>query len=131
VDAPPIPHILQRGYLVDPEYSHWALIRASQAFRMLYNRSIVWQLAGRQLQVIKALMTGGAGSGSSTGAGGLAKKGNIGGGLAGARVLMTPMMFAAVRPDRMIIKRMAARLKGAEVEGIDYEDADNLQADDT
>lgn len=131
VDTETIPQLLQQGYLADPEYSHWALIRASQAFRMLYNRTIVWRLAGRQLQVIKALMTGGSGSGPGGQAGGQAKKSNAGGGLDGARVMMTPMTFAAMRPDRKIIKRMAARLKGAEVEGIDYEDADNLYADDT
>ncbi|KJR81489.1 RNA-dependent RNA polymerase [Sporothrix schenckii 1099-18] len=122
--AETIPQILQQGYLADPEYSHWALIRASQAFRMLYRRSIVWKLAGRQLQVIKALMSGGGGGGAS-------KKSNIGGGLSGARVLTTPMTFAAMRPDRKIIKRMAARLQGAEVEGIDYVDDDNQFGDDT
>ncbi|KAL1900112.1 hypothetical protein Sste5346_002420 [Sporothrix stenoceras] len=127
VDAETIPQLLQQGYLADPEYSHWALIRASQAFRMLYNRTIVWKLAGRQLQVIKALMTGG----SCNGTAGQTKKINAGGGLDGARVMMTPMTFAVMRPDRKIIQHMAARLKGVEVEGIDYEDADNLYADDT
>ncbi|CAK7224138.1 hypothetical protein SBRCBS47491_005446 [Sporothrix bragantina] len=114
VDAETIPWILQQGYLADREYSLWALIRASQAFRMLYQRDIVWRLAGRQLQITKAMMTG-----------------HEHNGLGGAKVLMTPLSFAAMRPDRKMIKRMTARMQGAEVAGIDYEDDDNLFADDT
>ncbi|CAK7233064.1 hypothetical protein SCUCBS95973_008468 [Sporothrix curviconia] len=113
VDAETIPWLLQQGYLADREYSLWALIRASQAFRMLYRRGIVWRLAGRQLQMIKAMMTGHGHNG-----------------LGGAKVLMTPLTFAAMRPDRKIIKRMTARMQGAEVAGIDYADDDNLFADD-
>ncbi|CAK7200250.1 hypothetical protein SEUCBS139899_002941 [Sporothrix eucalyptigena] len=115
VNAETIPWILKQGYLADPEYSLWAIIRASQAFRMLYRKGpIVWRLAGRQLQVIKALMTGQKHSG-----------------LGGAKVLMTPTMFASVRPSHKIIGRMTARMQGGEVAGIDDDDDDNLFADDT
>lgn len=107
-EAETVLRILQQGYLADREYSLWALIRASQAFRMLYHREIVWRLAGRQLQAIKAMMTGGSHNG-----------------LGGAKVSVTPLMFAALKPDRKIIKRMAARLQGAEVAGIDNADDDD------
>ncbi|CAK7264606.1 hypothetical protein SEPCBS57363_001160 [Sporothrix epigloea] len=104
-EAETIPCILRQGYLADREYSLWALIRASQAFRMLYHREIVWRLAGRQLQAIKAMMTGRSHNG-----------------LGGAKVSVTPLMYAALKPDRKIIKRMTARLQGAEVAGSDNAD---------
>jgi hypothetical protein len=46
----------QPGFLV-PEISHWELLKASLAFK-LYHRTLpkfLWQIAGRQLQFIKAL----------------------------------------------------------------------------
>ncbi|EPE06898.1 rna-dependent rna polymerase [Ophiostoma piceae UAMH 11346] len=129
-----IPSLLQQDYLGDPVYSQWALIRASQTFRMLHKRrcKLTWDLAGRQLQVIKAMATK-----TSTSA-----NPNADNGTAGAKVMMTPLMFAASKPDRKVIKRMTARLTASSLSAGDvYEhdgdlfyDADDgfqLFADDT
>ncbi len=119
-----IPAMLEQAYLADPDYSQWALLRASQTFRMFYNQNptFLWRLAGRQLQFIKALMSSDR-SGSNS-CGGRSRMSNNGG-LGGAKVLMTPMMFATVRPDRKIINQITARELRAYNDGLDPDDDEN------
>ncbi|KAL1859561.1 hypothetical protein Daus18300_009562 [Diaporthe australafricana] len=81
--------LLQDG-LVVPELSQWELLKASLAFK-LYSRHgrFVWQIAGRQLQAIKALST----SSKAPGA---------------VPVVVVPNMYAALKPDNTYIKRLVA-----------------------
>lgn len=81
--------LLQDG-LVHPELSQWELLKASLAFR-LYSRQgrFVWQMAGRQLQAIKALSTGSKGAGI-------------------VPFIVVPNMYAALKPDNTYIKRLMA-----------------------
>ncbi|OAA56359.1 RNA-dependent RNA polymerase [Niveomyces insectorum RCEF 264] len=111
-----VARLLEQPYLRDAECSQWAILRASQAFLMFYNKRprLVWRLGGRQLQIIKASMSGAGGGGTN-----------------GARVLMTPLAYAASRPDKKMIRRMTAHLRGDEVEGIDYDTYDDFFEDDT
>lgn len=71
-----------------PELGRWALLRASYAYKQHHHRQrFVWQMAGRQLQHLKAR----AASGSSS-------------------VLVAPHMYAALRTDNVYIKRLMARV---------------------
>ncbi|KAH8898223.1 hypothetical protein GQ53DRAFT_742330 [Thozetella sp. PMI_491] len=91
--------LLEQQYLPDTEMSHWALLKASTAFKLYYNKSnkFVWQIAGRQLAMIKAMMT----------------KGD------GVPVLAMPLMYAALMPDKRFVKQYVAKLEGS---GSDYMD---------
>lgn len=81
--------LLQEG-LVHPELSQWELIKASLAFKLHSRGSrFVWQMAGRQLQAIKALSTGSRGPGA-------------------VPVIVIPNMYAALKPDNTYIKRLMA-----------------------
>jgi hypothetical protein len=90
--------LLQQPYLNDPELSQWALLKASTTFKLYYAKSnkFVWQMAGRQLQFMKALMCSG---------------GN------GVPVLAVPSMYAALKPDGRFIKQVVAMMDG---EGSQY-----------
>lgn len=81
--------LLQDG-LVHPELSQWELLKASLAFKLYSRRGrFVWQMAGRQLQAIKALSTGSKGAGM-------------------VPVIVVPNMYAALKPDNTYIKRLMA-----------------------
>lgn len=74
--------------LVAPELGPWELLKASFAFRQHHRRRFVWQMAGRQLQHIKALSV-----------------------VAGApSVLVASNMYAALRTDNAYVKRLMARI---------------------
>lgn len=76
--------------LVHPELSQWELVKASLAFKLYSGKGrFVWQMAGRQLQAIKAL---------SIRPGGFVK----------APVVVVPNMYAALKPDNTYIKRLMA-----------------------
>ncbi|KAG8168343.1 hypothetical protein KVR01_001092 [Diaporthe batatas] len=76
--------------VVHPELSQWELVKASLAFKLYSGKGrFVWQVAGRQLQAIKALST-------------------RSGGLGNAPVVVVPNMYAALKPDNTYIKRLMA-----------------------
>lgn len=83
-------HFLLQDGLVHPELSQWELAKASLAFK-LYSRHgrFVWQMAGRQLQAIKALSTGSRAVGN-------------------VPIVVVPNMYAALKPDNTYIKRLLA-----------------------
>ena len=77
--------MLRQDHLKDPETSQWALLKASTAFHHYHKRGrFVWQMAGRQLQFMKARMKG------------------------GPITAMTPSMYACIRPDNKYIKQAVA-----------------------
>ncbi|KAI3396950.1 hypothetical protein diail_11563 [Diaporthe ilicicola] len=81
--------LLQDG-LVVPELSQWELLKASLAFKLYSHQGrFVWQMAGRQLQAIKALSMSSRGPGY-------------------APVVVVPNMYAALKPDNTYIKRLMA-----------------------
>lgn len=81
--------LLQDG-LVHPELSQWELVKASLAFKLYSSQGrFVWQMAGRQLQAIKALSTGSR------------SVGNV-------PIVVVPNMYAALKPDNAYIKRLMA-----------------------
>lgn len=90
--------LLQDG-LVHPELSQWQLLKASLAFK-LYSRwgRFTWQMAGRQLQAIKALSTNSKEPGT-------------------VPIVIVPNMYAALRPDNTYIKRLMASEEEEEREG--------------
>lgn len=89
-----------RGLLDDDarDLGLWELLKASWAFRHHHQRRFVWQMAGRQLQAIKAL---------SAQPNGLLVSGD------GVPVPVVPNMYAALKPDSTYIKRLIA------LEGVD------------
>ena len=86
--------LLEQSYLPDLELSHWALLKASTVFKFYYKKSpkFVWQMAGRQLAMIKAMMTRGD----------------------GVPTLSTPLMYAALVPDKKFVMQLTARMEGFE-----------------
>lgn len=81
---------LRPGGVVHPELSQWELVKASLAFKLYSGRGrFVWQMAGRQLQAVKALSTRSSGFGN-------------------APVVVVPNMYAALKPDNTYIKRLMA-----------------------
>ncbi|RYP61936.1 hypothetical protein DL771_009943 [Monosporascus sp. 5C6A] len=112
---------LQQPGTHPPELSQWQLLKASLTFREFHyaNAKFVWRIAGRQLQFIKALRTGGHGGGPP--------------------VPVVPHLYAALRPDNKYIKRVVARDDGggvsepaegpAEGEEVDeFEDLSDLES---
>ncbi|KUI72631.1 putative RNA-dependent RNA polymerase SHL2 [Cytospora mali] len=83
--------LLQDG-LVVPELSQWELVKASWAYKHYHHQRpyvgrFVWQMAGRQLQAIKALAVQSRPAGDAV------------------PILVVPNMYAALRPDNTYIKR--------------------------
>jgi len=106
--------LLEQRYLADrggAGTSHWALLKASTAFRLYYktNPKFVWQMAGCQLAFIKAQMSPGGGGGE------------------GVPLLMTPLMYAGSVPDGRFVKQFIARLEG---DGSEYPDLDDGEGED-
>lgn len=106
-DAEPSVVGLVRGFLGEDDdvkvtslvadLSVWELLKASFAFKLHHQKRFVWQVAGRQLQAIKALSAGGGGEG-----GGLFPAGD------GVPVPVVANMYAALKPDNTYIKRLMA-----------------------
>lgn len=91
--------LVQDG-LVHPELSQWELVKASLAFKLYSGKGrFVWQMAGRQLQAIKALSARSRGLGN-------------------APVVVVPNMYAALKPDNTYIKRLMASEEEEEQEGV-------------
>lgn len=82
--------LLQRDSVV-PELSNWELLKASFVFKQHHHRRLVWQLAGRQLQALKALAAARCSFSSAS-----------------PPVLVTASMYAALKPDNTYIKRLRA-----------------------
>ncbi|KAK3322996.1 RNA dependent RNA polymerase-domain-containing protein [Apodospora peruviana] len=99
--------LLEQAHLPDPELSTWALLKASTAFKMYYNNNyrFVWQMAGRQLAFIKALMV---------------SRGDD------VPALSTALMYAGMAPDRKFVKQYTARLDG---DGSQYPDPEDAAAE--
>lgn len=94
--------LLQDG-LVVPELSQWELLKASWTLKHHYGRGrFAWQLAGRQLQAIKALAVR---SRTPAGGGG----GGGGGGGSAVPIAVVPSIYAALKPDNTYIRRLMAR----------------------
>ena len=76
-----------------PDLSQWQLLKASMTFKTFHSRhtKFAWQIAGRQLQFIKALRSGAG---------------------VGAPIFIVPRLYAALRPDNKYIKRIVARAEG-------------------
>lgn len=97
---------LEQPYLANREgASYWALLKASTAFKTYYRTSpkFVWQIAGRQLALIKAQMTS----------------------REQAPLLVTPLMYAASAPDGKFVKQYVARL---DLEGSEYLDPNGAES---
>lgn len=81
--------------LVAPDLTKWELLKASFAFRYYHESRFVWQMAGRQLQAIKALA--------------VRSKDGVGHGTGlPVPVVVVPNMYVALRPDTTYIKRLMA-----------------------
>ena len=109
------PHLIGtvRAFLLQPETHHpdltqWQLLKASMTFKMFHrtHTTFTWQVAGRQLQFIKALKPS-----ADVSAGADAR---VYGRESSARapVLVVPGLYAALRPDNKYIKRIIARVDG-------------------
>lgn len=98
---------MARKFLVEDsstvqDLGRWELLKASWAFKLHHERRFVWQMAGRQLQAIKALAR--------------RKDGE----LSPAETVPVPVvsnMYAALKPDNTYIKRLLA---------MDDEDGDDV-----
>lgn len=86
--------ILHEDRLVS-DLGQWELLKASWAFKHHHRRRFVWQMAGRQLQAIKALSVKCDSHGNPLLA-------------AGAPIPVITNMYAALRPDNTYIKRLMA-----------------------
>lgn len=74
------------------DLSRWELVKASWSFKHYHRSRFVWQMAGRQLQTIKALAANSGGPFSTP----------------NAPVLVASNMYAALKPDNTYIKRLVA-----------------------
>ncbi|KAF3760044.1 hypothetical protein M406DRAFT_270014, partial [Cryphonectria parasitica EP155] len=90
--------LMESGWTV-AELSRWELLKASFAFKHYHRRRFVWQMAGRQLQAIKALSVRCDGAVSSQQQ--QQQQENV-------PILVTSNMYAALKPDNTYIKRLVA-----------------------
>lgn len=89
---------MARKFLIDAsstvqELDRWELLKASWAFKQHHERRFVWQMAGRQLQAIKALTS---------------RNGVLQPSEEGFPVPVISNMYAALKPDNTYIKRLLA-----------------------
>ncbi|KAJ0383438.1 hypothetical protein COL922a_010480 [Colletotrichum nupharicola] len=89
------------------EHTTWALIRASTAFKYWYKRksTLLWRMAGKQLQRIKAMTT--------------ASRDKV-------PVTVVPHIYAALRPDNKFITQAVPKMKedGSEYPGLESDGED-------
>lgn len=94
--------LLQEGLIV-PELSQWELLKASWTLKQYYSRGrFPWQMAGRQLQTIKALAVRSRNPGEAV------------------PIVVVPSIYAALKPDSTYIKRLMAREDDDEDEDAGY-----------
>ncbi|KAK1756494.1 RNA-dependent RNA polymerase [Echria macrotheca] len=108
---PKVEALLEQDYLASPaENSYFALLKASTGFKHTYrNAKFIFQMAGRQLAFMKAMVT----------------KGGVSGGPSdGALVLVTPLMYAGLAPDQKFTRQYLARVNCDGSQYPDQEDAD-------
>ncbi|GKT93769.1 RNA-dependent RNA polymerase [Colletotrichum tofieldiae] len=94
---PMVEALLMQPYLGD-NFTQWALLRASMAFKYCYRRksTFVWRMAGIQLQFIKSMTTAGRDS---------------------IPVVVAPSLYAALKPDNKFITQAVSKVRG---EGSEY-----------
>ncbi|KAK1976451.1 RNA-directed RNA polymerase [Colletotrichum cereale] len=100
--------LLLQSYLCE-DFSQWALLRASMVFKKYYKRpKFVWRMAGIQLQYIKAMTSTGHGS---------------------IPIVVTPSLYAALKPDNKFITQAVAKMtgEGSEYHGLEPDGEDNWQ----
>ncbi|KHO11538.1 rna-dependent rna polymerase [Metarhizium robertsii ARSEF 23] len=101
--------LLLQPYMADRQSTLWELLKASFAFKELYNRktAFLWQMAGRQLAMLKPMMSHSA--------------------VMTSCVLVVPGLYGVLKPDKKLIAtRRVQRL--AETEGIYNLSAGDLEA---
>jgi hypothetical protein len=81
----PLAQALPLDCLLDTDYSTWSLLKASLGFGEQKSGNFIWWMAGKQLAYLKASFSG-------EGAGGFA--------------VVTPEMYAMLRPDSTFVKLM-------------------------
>ncbi|KZL80643.1 rna-directed rna polymerase [Colletotrichum incanum] len=99
---PMVEALLMQSYLGD-NFTQWALLRASMAFKNCYRRksAFVWRMAGIQLQFIKSMTTAGRDS---------------------IPVVVAPSLYAALKPDNKFITQAVSKIRG---EGSEYHGLDS------
>lgn len=110
--ASPLPDYARKFLLeADPvalDLTKWELLKASFAFKQYHTSRFVWQMAGRQLQAIKALAVRSQDTATHDRP-------------FAAPVVVVSNMYVALRPDNTYIKRIMA-FEGDGDEAIEYED---------
>ncbi|KAK1961474.1 RNA-directed RNA polymerase [Colletotrichum sublineola] len=105
---PIIEALLLQPYMCE-DLSQWALLRASMVFKIYHKRmpKFVWRMAGIQLQYIKSMT---------------ASHGSI-------PVVVTPSLYAALKPDNKFITQAVSKMRGegSEYHGLDADDENNWQ----
>lgn len=93
------------------ELSNWSVLKASATFKMYYMKQgkFVWQIAGRQLQAIKAKVSA-------------AKAGQV-------PHLVGPLMYAALTVDKRFVTQYVAMMEGQNSE-LGLEEDDDGEEDD-
>ena len=94
------------------ELSSWSLLKASATFKLYYKKryNFVWQIAGRQLQAIKAKVSA-------------SKAGRV-------PVLVDPLMYAGLTVDKRFVTQYAAMTKGQKSEYMELEDEQDDDEED-
>lgn len=101
--------LLQEGMVV-PELSQWELLKASWTLKQYHSRGrFAWQMAGRQLQAIKALAVRSRNPGEAV------------------PIVVVPSIYAALKPDNTYIKRLMAREDDDEDGDAGYYEDSDLQ----
>ncbi|KAK1996589.1 RNA-directed RNA polymerase [Colletotrichum falcatum] len=106
---PAIEALLLQDYLCE-DLSQWALLRASMVFKKYYQHKtkFVWRMAGIQLRYIKAMTMADHES---------------------SPVVVTPSLYAALKPDNKFITQAVSKMRGegSEYHGLDADDENHWQ----
>lgn len=99
------------GDNVAHELSHWSLLKASMTFKLYYAKKLrfVWQIAGRQLQFIKAIVTSAKTPGR-------------------VPTLVDPLLYAGTTVDKTFVAQYVSMMDGQSsgyLSGIDEEEEDD------
>jgi hypothetical protein len=100
------------GNKLSYELSTWSILKASATFKLYYKKNhFVWQVAGRQLQAIKAKVSS-------------SKLGRV-------PILVEPLMYAGLTVDKKFVTQYVAMMEGQNSEylGLEYEDYDEEEDD--